>query len=94
MSGFLDAGHALFGNSANRKQLSQAFSAILADPSSGLNPFVKAVSGGEGVPSLAPDIIEGGASLLGLGEEAASGVGLAKFVLGAALLRDRELTAW
>ena len=76
VTGILDAGRTIFGKSSTGTQLAQTGVGIIADPSMGLNPVLKAV-GTEGVPS-AVEVLEGGGSFLEAAAEGATGVGLFK----------------
>ena len=76
-TGLLSAGQTFFSNSSSGTDLAQTAVGVMADPSMGLNPAIRA-AGGSGIPSALEAIEEGGGSLAEAGAEGATGVGLIK----------------
>jgi RHS repeat-associated protein len=76
-AGILSAGQTWFGNSASGTALAQTTAGLMADPSMGLNPLIRA-AGGEGIPSALEAIKAGGGALTDTVAEGATGVGLIK----------------
>jgi RHS repeat-associated protein len=77
VAGLLSVGRTIFGNSASGTELAQTGASIMADPSMGLNPAIRA-AGGQGIPSALEAVESGGGALTDAAAEGATGIGLIK----------------